>query len=141
MVTMAKELDSRDAAFALTFGSRDAASREAGKPAFDFVPLKLNGGNASPKGKSKEKRGVLAKPPGKPGSFIQLGTGDLVVPAILAVSGLRESIVLAVAIAFGALVGLFVLFEFMERKRGYWPALPFIIGFATVAMGAYYLVP
>lgn len=142
MVTMAKELDSRDAAFALTFGKRDASERNAAKPAYDFAPKAFKAKpHAQPVSVSKMQSSSNATPKRDLGSFVQLGTGDLVVPALLSVSALREDIALAVAIAFGSFVGLLVLFQFLERKRGYWPALPFLIGFAAVAAGAYYLLP
>ncbi len=66
---------------------------------------------------------------------LELGTGDLVIPAMLIVSanrigktlfttsGATVSIAAVLALA-GAVVGIAWLFSALEKKKGYWPALP-----------------
>lgn len=70
---------------------------------------------------------------------LHLGTGDLVVPSMMAVSALKIAphplgLAAAVSVAFGCFVGLAVLLYAMEIRRGYWPALPPIVGMGLVAL-------
>ncbi len=137
MVTLAKELGSRDAAFSLEFGQRPK-----NMPSLPATEVK----SASKRKSSPLIRSSGRSKPATPstfGSYIQLGAGDLVVPAILTVSALGEpnGLGLAVSIALGSLVGLMVLFEVMEHKRGYWPALPPLIGFSLIAAAVYLFLP
>jgi presenilin-like A22 family membrane protease len=75
---------------------------------------------------------------------VLLGTGDFVMPAMLAVSAMKTSLAAGLpvalfaglATAFGALVGLGLLVWHMEKNKGYYPALPPIVAGAT----ALYLV-
>jgi presenilin-like A22 family membrane protease len=77
---------------------------------------------------------------------LHLGTGDLVIPATLAVSALKlgpgsYGAGAALSTAFGCLVGLAVLIYHLERRRGYWPALPPLVGFGLAGLLAYALLP
>lgn len=60
------------------------------------------------------------------GGFLYLGGGDLAFPAILMVSALSYSIVSSIAIAIGAVLGLFAthLLFVTQKKRRPMPALP-----------------
>lgn len=62
------------------------------------------------------------------GNFLFLGTGDLVFPAVFAVSALREGIAYSIAICLGSLVGLFLLHLFfvLSEKKKPLPALPLL---------------
>ncbi len=70
---------------------------------------------------------------------MQLGTGDLVVPAMLAVSALKISYGAAVSVIVGATTGLIVLFYLLQKRGGYWPALPPVVGFSFIGLAAYVL--
>ncbi len=104
MVTLAKELQKREAAFAIEFTS--GKKRLDGKPA----------------GKSSV----------KPGESILLGTGDFVIPVMLCVSILKISVFSALMTALGAFVGLSALLFVMQKTRGYYPALPPIVMFSVL---------
>ncbi len=86
MVTLAKNLNQREAAFS----------------------LKITG--------NKEK--------------LELGTGDLVIPAMLIVAANKVGIKIllfslpAVFGLIGSILGIGILLWFLEKHRGYWPALP-----------------
>ncbi|MCX6767944.1 MAG: presenilin family intramembrane aspartyl protease [Candidatus Micrarchaeota archaeon] len=72
---------------------------------------------------------------------MQLGTGDLVIPAVLAVSALKISYGAAISVVVGATAGMIVLIYILQHRRGYLPALPPIIGFALVGLGAWLFLP
>jgi len=122
MVTLAKELSGRNAAFSVTFSTvqRDAKPVSAAKNA---------------------KTGVQA---------LELGTGDLVVPAFIITAALKlpgKGVLVgsqwisgaAIAALIGAIGGMIVLFVLLEKKRGYWPALPPLVLTSLAALGAYLL--
>ena len=69
--------------------------------------------------------------------FMQLGTGDLVIPAMLAVSALKMSYGAAISVIVGATTGMVVLFYLLRRRKGYLPALPPLVGYAFVGLLAY----
>jgi len=71
--------------------------------------------------------------------LMQLGTGDLVIPAMLAVAALKTGYWAAVSVVVGATTGMVVLFYLLSRRKGYWPALPPIVGFSLLGIGAYML--
>jgi len=71
---------------------------------------------------------------------VLLGTGDFVMPAMLAVSALKISSLAAFSTAFGAFAGLAILVWHMEKNKGYYPALPPIVAGATVLFLAQMLV-
>ncbi|MEM4254988.1 MAG: presenilin family intramembrane aspartyl protease [Candidatus Norongarragalinales archaeon] len=104
MVTLAKELQKREAAFAIEFSS-------------------------APPSKAAGKR--VEKTPAR-GESILLGTGDFVIPVMLCVSVLKLGVFAALATALGAFVGLSALLFVMQKTRGYYPALPPIVMFSTL---------
>ncbi|HEV8289441.1 MAG TPA: presenilin family intramembrane aspartyl protease, partial [Candidatus Norongarragalinales archaeon] len=68
---------------------------------------------------------------------LELGTGDIVIPAMITVSALKISLHAAVAAFAGSLVGVLVLFYLLEMRRGYWPALPPLAGSSLVFLGGF----
>ena len=68
---------------------------------------------------------------------IQLGTGDIVIPAMLSVSALRIAPAAAVFGLVGSLVGLVVIIVLLEKFKGYWPALPPIVFGTLAAIGVF----
>ncbi|NUN11257.1 hypothetical protein HUU53_01275 [Candidatus Micrarchaeota archaeon] len=71
---------------------------------------------------------------------ITLGTGDLVIPVMLATAFLKTSLVYGLASIIGSVIGLFCLIVVMEARRGYYPALPPIVGGSLVASGLVFAV-
>ncbi len=76
---------------------------------------------------------------------VMLGTGDFVVPLVFSVSLLHAyGGFAAVASVIGAVVGLGSLLLLMERRKGYYPGLPPIVGgqllFAAAAFAIMYFV-
>ena len=129
MVVLAKELQKREAAFAIHFQSRSSQSKQS--------QLSRGAGEREEKGekeaKSKKSRdaekGVKR---GGRGESILLGTGDFVVPVLLSVSILKASVLGALFAALGALVGLSILIYIMQKTKGYYPALPPIVLFSLL---------
>lgn len=77
---------------------------------------------------------------------LHLGTGDLVIPGMLCVSALKlgpypYGVGAALATAFGCVTGLCFLILHMEKRKGYWPALPPIVAFGIAGLAAYALQP
>ncbi len=68
---------------------------------------------------------------------IQLGTGDVVIPAMLSVSALRIAPLAGVFGLAGSVLGLIVIIVLLEKFKGYWPALPPIVFGTLAAIGAY----
>jgi presenilin-like A22 family membrane protease len=68
---------------------------------------------------------------------IQLGTGDVVIPAMLSVSALRVTPAAAACGLLGSIAGLVVIILLLEKFKGYWPALPPIVVGTLTAIGAY----
>ena len=67
---------------------------------------------------------------------IELGTGDIVIPAMIMVAAAKLSLVQAGAALAGSIVGMLLLFWLMTRRRGYWPALPPIVLGSLVFLAA-----
>jgi len=125
MVTLAKELSGRDAAFSVTFSTAPPGEKRAPSPDAKAVKTKLES--------------------------LELGTGDLVIPAFLTTAALKlpgKGLFVAgqwisgaaIAALVGALAGMVVLFILLERKRGYWPALPPLVVTSLVALGFYLII-
>ena len=110
MVTLAKELQKREAAFAIELSVPSAPGK-----------------TSSSAGKSK----TVETPAGR-GERITLGTGAFVMPILLCVSILKLSVFAALVTALGAFVGLSALLFAMQKTRGYYPALPPIVLFSTL---------
>jgi presenilin-like A22 family membrane protease len=72
---------------------------------------------------------------------IELGTGDLAIPAMLIVSALKISFWHGIFAMLGATIGMSLLFFFIEKKKGYWPALPPIVFFALLMLLIYNFSP
>lgn len=119
MVTLAKELGDREAGFSITFPS----------------DLK---GKVIPKSKMMKYKKLYKR---ELIGAVELGTGDLAIPAMLVVSALKFGFWYSMAAALGATFGISLLFFYIERKKGYWPALPPIVFFALLAMVLYHLSP
>ncbi len=113
MVFLAKELSKRGAAFSISSSpfSRPAIIEE--RTAHHAV---------------RQKSGVL-----------ELGTGDLVIPSMIAVSFLKISTGLSMFSILGSIAGLAILFEHLEKKHGFWPALPPVVGGAFI-LSLFYLL-
>jgi len=68
---------------------------------------------------------------------IQLGTGDVVIPAMLSVSATKIAPAAGVFGLAGSLLGLVVIIVLLEKFRGYWPALPPIVFGTLAAIGVF----
>src|SRR3989344_4980774 len=119
MVTLAKELGDREAGFSITFPS----------------DLK---GKVIPKSKMMKYKKLYKR---ELIGAVELGTGDLAIPAMLVVSALKFGFWYSMAAALGATFGISLLFFYIEKKKGYWPALPPIVFFALLALFLYYTSP
>ncbi|MCX8195069.1 MAG: presenilin family intramembrane aspartyl protease [Candidatus Micrarchaeota archaeon] len=102
MIEMARELSSRQLSFTVSAKK---------------VPLR----------KPKETPKEYAERVRKEGERLDLGTGDLAVPAMLSVSAYSlgaNGIIYSLAIAAGSTVALLFLLRFVSRQRVFLPALP-----------------
>ncbi|HII38725.1 TPA: hypothetical protein HA318_01845 [Candidatus Micrarchaeota archaeon] len=126
MITLAKELGSRDATFSVRFSENPL------QPAPALRVVKPHGPNA--------KRNSM-----------ELGTGDLVIPAFLAAACLKvpgKVLLLggfslsgaAVAAVIGSLAGMLFIFVVLQKRGGYLPALPPLAGGALLAIATYLVV-
>lgn len=120
MIELAKGLSSRGAAFSvkITAGSGKAAKLE-------------RKGRKPSKAKAGSKTAMVRQ---RAFEAIELGTGDLVIPAMLLVSALNTGVTYAVAAFIGAGLGMVGLLFLLERRRGYYPALPPLAGGSMLAM-------
>lgn len=123
MIALAKGLDDREASFSISFALVDEKKVREGKKAMKSAL------EAKP-----DKSGKLPEWHGK---FIELGTGDMVVPAVLTVAALKQSFPLALACFVGSIAGILLLFYLLEKRHGYWPALPPIVGGCLVGMALF----
>ena len=75
-------------------------------------------------------------------STLELGTGDMVIPLMLAVSAYKISFSAfdSLAVVFGGLIGLAVVLWYVTNRRTFLPALPPISFFALLALGISRLV-
>jgi len=102
MVEMARELSTRQLSFAVT--AREAPAR-----------------------KQDEKIEVYAERANREGDRLDLGTGDLSVPAMLSVSAYAigpNGLIYALAVAAGSTLALYMLLKFVSKERVFLPALP-----------------
>ncbi|MBU1197408.1 hypothetical protein KJ765_02745 [Candidatus Micrarchaeota archaeon] len=114
MITLAEGLRSREASFSISFPSH-APSKS--KQRLSQTP-------------KKGYRAVKVE-------SIELGTGDLVIPAMLIVSALKLSLVHAFITLLGSVAGITLLFYYIEKRKGYWPALPPIVGLSLAFLLVY----
>ena len=102
MVEMARELSTRQLSFAVT-------AKE--------VPAR----------KQDEKIEVYVERANKEGDRLDLGTGDLSVPAMVAVSAYTlgpNGLIYSFAVAAGSTIALYMLLKFVSKERVFLPALP-----------------
>jgi len=102
MVEMARELSTRQLSFAVT-------AKE--------VPAR----------KKDEKIEVYVERANKEGDRLDLGTGDLSVPAMVAVSAYTlgpNGLIYSFAVAAGSTIALYALLKFVTKERVFLPALP-----------------
>jgi presenilin-like A22 family membrane protease len=116
MVTLAKGLGEREAAFSIKVGVKYVPKKEEEKPAFQ---------------KAGTRTGV------------ELGLGDFLIGIMLAVSALKigtfPSFGYALASVLGATAGLGLMFYFLEKKGGYFPAVPPIAAGSFICIAAFWL--
>lgn len=67
-------------------------------------------------------------------AFLELGTGDLAVPAILCVAMYKIGLTLSLATLFGAAIGLTIVLRKAEEERKIFPAMPWVGGCALVML-------
>jgi len=102
MVEMARELSTRQLSFAVT--AKDVPAR-----------------------KPKETAEVYVERANKEGERLDLGTGDLSVPAMLSVSAYTlgpNGLIYSLAVAAGSTVALYALLKFVSKQKVFLPALP-----------------
>ena len=102
MVEMARELSTRQLSFAVT--AKEAPAR-----------------------KMDEKIEVYVERANKEGDRLDLGTGDLSVPAMVAVSAYTlgpNGLIYSFAVATGSTIALYALLKFVSKERVFLPALP-----------------
>jgi presenilin-like A22 family membrane protease len=102
MITMAKELSTRQLSFSVT--AKDMPARMPKEKAEAYVDRAM-----------------------KEGERLDLGTGDLSVPAMMSVSAFTigpNGWIYAFAVAAGSTIALYVLLKFVARQRVFLPALP-----------------
>ncbi|MFQ5406623.1 MAG: hypothetical protein ACE5DI_05710, partial [Candidatus Micrarchaeia archaeon] len=110
-VTLATQLEDRETSFTIGFGEQ--------------LP---KGAKVSTTG---QKKGNV-----KTVSFIELGTGDLVIPAMLASGALKTGVfpnwTAGLAAAIGGAIGLFTILYLLDKQKEYLPALPPIVFFSLL---------
>ena len=102
MITMARELSTRQLSFAVTAKSL-------------------------PKRMPAETEPVYTQRANREGERLDLGTGDLSVPAMISVSAYSlgpNGMVYALAVALGSTLSLYALLKFVSKERVFLPALP-----------------
>lgn len=108
MIALAQGLASRGAAMSIKISAAPSTSLK-----------KTSKATKNPRGKNNAAtRGT---------DSIELGTGDIVIPAMIVVSAAKLSAGHALAALAGSLAGLALLLWLMTRRKGYWPALPPIV--------------
>jgi len=102
MIEMARELSTRQLSFAVT-------------------------AKQLPDRKPNEKREVYVDRAMREGERLDLGTGDLSVPAMISVSAYSlgpNGLIYALAIATGSTISIYLLLKFVAKQRVFLPALP-----------------
>jgi presenilin-like A22 family membrane protease len=112
MVYMARELSGRNLSFSISSSSRPAGA-----------------GRARGRGANEV-------------STLELGTGDMVIPLLLAVSAYKISFspLDALSVSFGALTGLLVVLWYVTSRKTFLPALPPITFCALLFLGVARLI-
>lgn len=132
MVELAKGLGEREAAFSIRIG---------------VTPLAKKGQAiaAKPVGKSDAGQTATAKPKSPSAhNSIELGLGDFLIGVTLSVAALKIGAFPAfgygVASVIGASAGLAAMFIYLERKGGYFPAVPPVAAGSLLCIAAYWCV-
>ncbi len=102
MITMARELSTRQLSFAVT--AKSVPVRKTGEKTEEYVDRAM-----------------------REGERLDLGTGDLSVPAMMSVSAYSlgpNGLVYSFAIAAGSTIALYILLQFVSKQRVFLPALP-----------------
>lgn len=102
MITMARELSTRQLSFAIT--AKEVPARKTGEKTAEYVDRAM-----------------------RDGERLDLGTGDLSVPAMISVSAYSlgpNGLLYALAVAAGSTISLFLLLRFVSKQRVFLPALP-----------------
>ena len=102
MITMARELSTRQLSFAVT--AKSVPAKAPKETAEHYVDRAM-----------------------KEGERLDLGTGDLSVPAMLAVSAYTlgpNGLLYSLAVAIGSTISIYVLLRFVSKQRVFLPALP-----------------
>jgi presenilin-like A22 family membrane protease len=131
MITMAKAMSSRNLAFLVGVTEVEAipkssfTAKEIEEYKKDTVGMKMNQTLTG-----LYKNGMLPIP-----ARVELGTGDLAVPLMVAVSAYKVylNFVLSFFIVFGAILGLLLTFYILKRSKRILPAIPML--FFGVAAG------
>jgi len=125
MIALAQGLNSRGTSFSIQITAQAQAktSVKAGK-----------------QGKAGKHSTAVQAKKGQGTESIELGTGDIVIPAMVIVSAGKLSFLQASAALAGSIAGMLLLFYFMSKRKGYWPALPPIVLGALAALAAATLI-
>ena len=102
MIEMARELSSRQLSFAVT--AKDVPARKPNEQAEAYVERAM-----------------------QEGERLDLGTGDLSVPAMISVSAYTlgpNGLVYALAVAAGSTLAIYILLKFVSKQKVFLPALP-----------------
>jgi presenilin-like A22 family membrane protease len=102
MIEMARELSTRQLSFAVT--AKEVPARKEGEKTSAYVDRAM-----------------------REGERLDLGTGDLSVPAMISVSAYSlgpNGLIYALAVAAGSTLSLYLLLQFVSKKRVFLPALP-----------------
>lgn len=129
MLALAQHLGARELSFTITAEKAEKIKKEENS-SYSLSPAPAPSSSPAP-----------ASPPSSGAERLDLGSGDLAIPAMLAVStygmaGLGGSL----AIAMGSTVSLYVLLKFVLEKRVALPALPPICMGALCALLIFLLV-
>ncbi len=136
MVTMARELGKRNMSFSVS-----VESMKKRKP----TPAELKQMKAAEK--KLEAAGEAPKPLKEfieERTHLELGTGDMAIPLMLAVSafkfgGLNHGIYYALAATIGACAGLYLVLDYVFKRKSFLPALPPISAGALLGIGLVWL--
>ncbi len=134
MIELAKSLSSRGAAFSITVSANSTKNKES------FKNPNVSKSKVSKQTKSANKKKDSQTTSSNSLETIELGTGDLVIPAMIIVSALNTSLSLAIVALAGSLTGMLALIYLLERKKGYYPALPPLAGGAIVFILIYLVI-
>jgi presenilin-like A22 family membrane protease len=139
MITMAKAMSSMNLSFLVGVNEVEAVPEESiGKKEMLGYRKEL----AEARRKSPAMRQIIDSKFVPFAAHIELGTGDLGVPLMLAVAAYRVSLnfTLSLFITIGATAGLIVTMYILRKYKRALPAIPPLLAGITVAMLAYLLV-